>query len=140
MQTQKEKFEELNANSSFPKNVEGYWRPAEKKSNDVFGSNQEHWDYPWPVVMDCHGYDKNLFIILLKEMEESPFTRRVAYRGISMHRLKKGEHAGSEEFQRNGWTWPAGYMSYIEMGVPPSQAFYEFVTCMKCESLPTYGR
>lgn len=141
-------FMAANSKSAFPANTEGYWRkrlelPPESNSM-VCGkpfmewSQNKDWAYPFPVVYEPEGYDKNLFLALLREMEDSPFTTKVVYRGISHSRLT-GEAIGNCEFERDGWKWPQGYSHYIEAGVPPSRAFYRFVTTQDVPSLPTYG-
>ncbi|MEG0869483.1 MAG: hypothetical protein RSD49_06570 [Hafnia sp.] len=135
-------YQTANRHAAFPIAVEGYWRPgpeapAEGALSGV-DSNSER-NYPWPVIFEPKGYEKTVFIALLKEMEASPFTERVLFRGISMNRLTN-EPNGCAEYSRDGWTWPEGYLNYIKLGVPPSRAFYQFVTCIDLDTLPDYGR
>jgi hypothetical protein len=135
-------FVEVNGEHAFPIGIEGYWRPGrdipegEDWSSDT---KRATWHCPWPVIYEPEGYEHDRFIVLLKEMEASPFTTSIQYRGFSLHRLT-GEINGSREFERDGWKWPEGYLNYIKMGVPPSRAFYRFVTSIDLYSLPKYGR
>lgn len=134
-----EQWMAANEHSAFPPNIEGYWRTTleVKPPPNIFVQEQKA--LPFPVVYQPEGYDKVLFVVLLREMEKSPFTKSVAYRGISMNRLT-GEMNGNREYERGGWKWPQGYINYMELDVPPSRAFYKFITTLDCPSLPTYGR
>lgn len=134
-------FLSLNANSHFPNNIEGYWRPAMMKPEDIEMGREgqmKSWEYPWPVIFSPEGFNKVLFIEKLEAMERSENTSKTLYRGISPHRLLQNQMNGNAEFENGGWRWPQGYKSYIELGVPPSRAFYKFVTGIECESLPKY--
>lgn len=95
---------------------------------------------PWPVIFEVEGYDKDAFnhkLTLLQQLNPNLTTKM--YRGVSLNRLT-GEFNGNAEYELGGWVWPAGYIAYICMGVPPSRAFYEFVMGVDLPTLPTYGR
>ena len=140
-------FIELNTGHYFPDGIEGYWRPGKELPSAYHGElynkpflywqQNKIWQYPFPVVYEPEGYDKNLFLIFLRELQESPYTKKVPYRGYSKNRLT-GESNGNVEYERDDWKWPQGYINYIEAGVPPSRAFYKFVTGLDCRELPPY--
>ena len=147
---QKRKFEALNATSKFPKRIEGYWRNKEELPAPIQSgrsSFRTHYEkevslYPWPVVMDIPEFDRQDFINHLVEIEE--VLEQVLYRGMSFCRLT-GENRGCGEYEFNGWSWPAGYLEYIRLGVPPSRAFYNFIMGEKAKyrvaaALPSYNR
>lgn len=132
----REEYERLNAGCRFPDKIEGYWR-QDKDASDIGIKERLH--LPWPVPFEVEGYNMEEFIgrLVMKQMDSRIKVER--YRGISMHRLT-GNHNGNSEFELEGWKWPTGYVAYLTMGVPPSRAFYKFVTHEDLPTLPTYGR
>lgn len=143
-----QRFHELNAESKFPTRVEGYWRRhAVIPPKDNFpGANMRHYvntmgaEFPWPVPMEIEGFDVQDFINKLVDIEEREGgAEKVLYRGFSICRLT-GENLGNAEFEFRGWKWPDGLVHYIRMGVPPSAAFYHFITGMELNTLPNYNR
>lgn len=139
----RERYTEFNAASAFPEKVEGYWRVSGVLTTEPRSSYEaEQAKYPWPVPFQTppEGYDQDYFLDRLLALEAHEETKVVAYRGSSPHRLDDGKNNGNSEFERDGWHWPAGYRNYIKLGVPPSRAFYQFVTGNDLDTLPTYGR
>jgi hypothetical protein len=147
-----EEWLEINGASSFPPKIEGYWRPelklpfnygkTEAGKDFSYWNHNKYWKYPFPVVIDIEGFgasEKFEFLSLLREMQESPFTARVTFRGVSKNRLT-GECNGNSEYTRDDWFWPSGYITYIESGVPPSRDFYRYITTVDLPTLPSYGR
>ncbi|MNR21039.1 hypothetical protein D3C85_1379150 [compost metagenome] len=131
-------FMELNGEGiAFPPQIEGYWRQyaVPPFSDRPFPMAADK--YPWPVPMESEGFHKEGFLRQLRFIQDQ--AQCVTYRGFSRHRLSGGMN-GSAEYEHEGWKWPEGYASYVEMGVPPSQAFYEFVMGLPLLTLPTYGR
>lgn len=152
METKSDQFADwlaANENSAFPPNIEGYWRPAlelpaeasamQAGKDFFYWDHNKIWKFPFPVVYMPEAYNQHLFLLLLEEMEKSPFTKKTAYRGYSKHRLT-GESNGNSTYEREDWSWPEGYINYIKLGVPPSRAFYKFITTVDCPELPSYGR
>lgn len=146
-----EQWMAANEHSAFPPNIEGYWRPAlelplqargkEAGEDFFYWKHNQCWKLPFPVVCTPSAdYDKEAFLQVLFAALRDPATKSVAYRGFSMHRLLKNRANGSRELERGDWKWPIGYLHYIEMGVPPSRAFYKFLTGIDDPVLPTYGR
>lgn len=125
-------FDRLNTGCSFPENVEGYWRQRRECSMDRIR-------LPWPVPFEVEGYNKYEFVGKLIEKQMDNRVEVISYRGWSINRLT-GRENGSTEYKLDGWHWPVGYVSYLIAGVPPSRAFYEFVTGEDIPSLPDYGR
>lgn len=135
-------FDRVNGESAFPDHIEGYWRQAVWPDKDKLSSNYDRKvaSYPWPVVFDVEGYNKDEFVgklVMLKQLD--PNANVVNYRGFSVHRIT-GAVNGIGEYVLYGWTWPTGYMAYLSMGVPPSRAFYKWVTGEDLPALPSYGR
>ncbi len=124
-------YNKLNADSKALPNVEGYWRKKEIDNDPL----------PWPVSFEVQGYDADYFIQALTEIEGKESCKRVVYRGISQHRWNgAATPMGNCEFEYEGWRWPGGFKSYLALNVPPSQAFYKFITGKELHTLPTYGR
>lgn len=119
----KQLFQELNSGKVFPKNVFGYWRPGVKKSGRL----------PFPVALQVRGYDKEKFIKKLKSVQSS--SKKTVYKGTAPNRWTGG-NAGASEYSKDGWRWPVAALTYIKAGVPPSKAFYKFITGRSLASLP----
>lgn len=134
-------FLKVNFRCAFPKFVEGYWRKAERVDKEAlqWRSQVERNEsrLPWPVVLEIAGYDKEDFIARLDELQAH--AQKELYRGITVSRLT-GEPLGNAEYELNEWTWPGDYIHYLKAGVPPSRAFYKFVTDRDLDTLPKYGR
>lgn len=120
-------FTKVNAKSAFPRKIEGYWRQT------YTGSGM-----PFPIAFKPVGYNKAAFARRLKEIESSQ-AERTEFKGSAPDRWT-GKPNGAGEYSYRGWKWPIGYMSYVKRGVPPSQAFYKFITGEVLKTLPTYGR
>lgn len=116
--------------SFMPYKVEGYWRATKSQIGLKFDS-QLPWPRTHPDAESVYGRDE--FLIKLQMFEAK--ARAVGYKGWSRSRLT-GECNGSREYEYRGWTWPEGYQHYIEHGVLPSRAFYEFVTGVDNPKLP----
>lgn len=147
-----EEWLEINGDSSFPPKIEGYWRPelklpfnygkTEAGQDFSYWDHNKCWKYPFPVAIKIEGFGTPEFfefMMLLREMQDSPFTEKQAYRGWSNSRLTNKQN-GNSEYNRDGWKWPQGYMHYIALGVPPSREFYRFITTFDLPTLPSYGR
>ena len=107
--------------------IEGYWRLSETR--------YENPSLPFPVIFRPHGFNRKLFLAMLDTVEDLASVTQ--YKGVSVSRLTC-ESNGSKEFMHGGWRWPKGYRHYIENGVPPSQAFYNFVMGGELLTLPDY--
>jgi hypothetical protein len=121
-------FEAINGRSKAKSHIEGYWRP---EFNAAMGS------LPFPIIMDVKGYDKAAFLAAYDgKVRES---RQTAQKGFSRNRWTGGNN-GDVECHLGAWIWPKGLRVYFSAGVPPSSAFYKFVTGKTLPSLPLYGR
>lgn len=131
-------FNELNEGCSFPENIEGYWR-------DNVDRTSEGDSLPFPIAMPVPGYDRRTFYNQLMDFEDTN-TRASGRsgRGRSPDRWTGELIPGAGELvPRRGakkFSWPIAYSSYIKRGVPPSRAFYKFITGEDNPNLPTYGR
>jgi len=112
----------------FPHRVEGYWRSKPKKDETGL---------PFPVINEVNvpEYSKEEFLKALAEKEST--ASKVQFKGWSNCRLT-GEPNGSSEYRQGGWSWPSGYISYIEKGVLPSRKFYQFIMGKDLEELIDY--
>ncbi|EPP7234061.1 hypothetical protein ACTOJ1_000977 [Shigella flexneri] len=117
-----------NSQCYFPDGIEGYWRSKPKKDETGL---------PFPVVNEVNvpEYSKEEFLKALAKKESN--ASKVQFKGWSNCRLT-GEPNGSAEYSKNGWSWPSGYMSYIEKGVLPSRKFYQFIMGKDLEELIDY--
>ena len=121
-------FDTLNGKSKARVNIEGYWRRDFNKGLSTL---------PFPVAMTVKGYDKAKFMEALTVAEKKASNK--PQRGTSPNRWTGGSN-GSGEYHLNKWKWPQGIRYYLNQGVPPSRAFYEFITGKDLPGLPTYGR
>lgn len=115
--------ERVNAGCVFPPNVAGYWRQTLKNKTPL----------PFPIAYTPRGYNKREFVAALRAVEGEALQEQA--RGYSPHRWT-GKNNESREYRYKGWRWPAGYMSYLAAGVPPSRKFYLFITGKDLASLP----
>lgn len=136
-----------NGDSKFPEKVEGYWRNRETliehsgpgRHTATFLDKQNA-DLPWPYIWQIPVFPKQEFINRLADLED--VAEKKLYRGFSICRIT-GVNRGNAEYEHKGWKWPAGFIEYVRLGVPPSRAFYSFVMGVpesECEWLPTYNR
>jgi hypothetical protein len=136
-----------NGDSKFPRKVEGYWRSRETLIEHVGPGrhtanfmDKQNADLPWPYIWQIWQFPKQAFINRLADIED--LAEKHLYRGISMCRIT-GVSRGNAEYEYKGWKWPAGFIEYVRLGVPPSRAFYAFImgeTQAECLWLPTYNR
>lgn len=131
-------FNELNEGCSFPENVEGYWR------NSVDRASEDD-SLPFPIAMPVAGYNRRTFYSQLMDYED--VNARIsgrAGRGRSPDRWTGELIPGAGELvsRKDGkrFSWPIAYSTYVKRGVPPSRAFYKFITGEDNPNLPTYGR
>lgn len=123
----RKEHERVNEGYRFPDKVEGFWRFTREADEDL----------PWPVIFRPQGFYKTVFIANLHAVESR--ARRRYLKGNSFSRLT-GDANGSMEYEFEGWRWPSGLSHYIEKGVPPSRAFYQFIMGSDLGTLPSYGR
>ena len=124
----REYFEKINGKSKALPFVEGFWR-------DTYASKVN--GLPFPVPMSVKGYSWAKFKPMLEDFQDHSQTQ--PGRGTSPHRWT-GKPNGGNTYMRGKWKWPSGLTSYFSKGVPPSRAFYLFVTGEDNTYLPTYGR
>ena len=131
----KELFEKLNGKSSFPKMVNekdksklyhpfAFWRDGLKQDK-----------LPFPVAMKVPGYNKAEFI---KKLEDVQKRASVFYhRGKSPHRWTGLPNMDGTYYNRSKRImWPAGAITYLKAGVPPSRDFYRMVMGKDLPALP----
>ncbi len=79
-----------------------------------------------PKPIPKPGWSKKKQFLDALDLLESK-TEAIAYRGFSTCRLC-GIPNGCQEFERQGWKWPNGYLHYVrDHDVRPSKEFQEFV-------------
>ena len=86
------------------------------------------WDadnIPWPNEKPWKG--QFTFLKKLRNLENSNEVNSVVYRGFSSCRLCKCAN-GSKEYEYKNWTWPEGFMHYVEAhNVKPTPRFIKFI-------------
>lgn len=104
----------------------GFWRPTIKDTKVKF---------PFPVAMKVRGYNKTEFVKRLEAKEKRMKPRM--FGGHSRHRWT-GEKNGAREYidEKNKMRWPSGTITYLKQGVPPSRAFYKYMTGKDLPNLP----
>lgn len=128
-------FDSINEGARFPDKVEGHWR---KSPHIPEGDNNEDPDFPflpYPVVYTPHDFDFENFTLRLNQIEQHDDTVRTLYRGITAHRWT-GVGLGCGEFELDGWSWPDSLSVYLEAGVPPSRAFFQFIMQQHAQRWP----
>lgn len=119
-------FKRINGKSKKLPNIEGYWRSTFKTNGGL----------PFPVPMAVEGYSKGEFLKALRAKQRA--AKHTGYHGYSPHRWTNSPNM-SGEYKLGKWAWPEGYETYVKAGVPPSRAFYKFITGNTNSKLPTYG-
>lgn len=83
-------------------------------------------ELPMPVPHNIPFEGKNEFIKRLRAIEENKATK-MSYRGFSICRICN-EVNGSAEYSFSGFTWPSGYLHYIQdHNVIPEKDFFDFI-------------
>lgn len=155
----KRMFDLLNFGRGWREKTAGYWRntlmPEQSHGNIQF--------LPFPIVTTAKGYDRKRFCQMLKavQFDDAPvFATRDAetgklfpsHRALYQSALKsngKGPRVRNlwtqerwptvvNDFNCAGWKWRSDYLNYLEAGVLPSRAFYEFITGEDLDTLPDY--
>lgn len=92
---------------------EGFWYEGAKSS------------LPRPIALVKPWVGKDKFLRSLVNLEAK--TSKRGYKGSSKCRICKCRN-GSTEFYSKNWTWPVGFVHYVEdHNVLPSLAFRKFV-------------
>ena len=121
-------FDKINGKSKALATTEGYWRQRfDKEASSL----------PFPVPLKVPGYSWSEFKNALAKAQTQ--AKLETSKGTSPNRWAGSEN-GAKEYSLGKWRWPAGVTYYFSRGVPPSRAFYKFITGKDNPKLPTYGR
>jgi len=121
----KDTYERLNSNCVVPEKTAGMWREKPRVTSKE--------QLPFPVALKLKTFDVDAFLKKLSSVENKAQCRH--FKGWSTHRWD-GSKNGSADYKYKGWVWPSGYRTYIEQGVLPSAAFFEFIMGHSLKGLP----